>query len=62
MSKSFDNRKIDSVKITRRNFCRFYFLFFILLLCSIFYYVGEIIDFFGWKSLRLEFFYSVHDV
>jgi hypothetical protein len=46
----------------RWNYHRFYLLFFIFALCAIFYYFGEIIDFFHWDSLRLEFFYGVHDV
>ena len=41
---------------------RFYFLFFIFALCSIFYYFGEIVDFFNWSFLRWDFFYSVHDI
>ncbi len=49
-------------KSHRRNIYRFYFLFFIFVICSLFYYFGEIIDFFKWNSLRWEFFYSVHDI
>jgi hypothetical protein len=41
---------------------RFYLLFLIFALCGIFYYFGEIIDFFQWDPLRWSFFYSVHDI
>jgi len=44
-----------------REFYRLYLLGLMLLYCGLFYYFGEIVDFFGWKSLRWEFFYSVHD-
>jgi PAS domain-containing protein len=30
--------------------------------CTLFYYFGELVDFAGWKFLRWEFFYSVHDI
>jgi hypothetical protein len=46
----------------RWNIHRFYFLFFIFVICCVFYYLGEIIDFFNWDSLRWGFFYSVHDI
>lgn len=49
-------------KSHRWNIYRFYFLFFIFVICCIFYYFGEIIDFFKWDSLRWGFFYSVHDI
>ncbi len=31
-------------------------------ICTLFYYFGELVDFVGWKALRWEFFYSVHDI
>lgn len=31
-------------------------------LCALLYYFGELVDYAGWSSLRLEFFYGVHDV
>jgi hypothetical protein len=46
----------------RRDYYRFYLLFVIFILCCIFYYFGEIVDYFHWDALRLEFFYGVHDV
>ena len=49
-------------KSRRLNLRRFYFLFLTFALCSIFYYFGEIVDFFGWQVLRLSFFYGVHDI
>ena len=29
---------------------------------AVFYYFGELVDWVGWDALRLDFFYSVHDV
>ena len=54
--------KNSQEKSRKANLFRFYFVFFIFALCSIFYYFGEIVDFLGWEALRLSFFYSVHDV
>jgi len=54
--------KYSPEELRRLNIRRFYFLFFIFAICVIFYYFGEIIDFFGWDALRLNFFYTVHDI
>ncbi len=54
--------KYSPEKLRRVNIRRFYFLFLIFALSVIFYYFGEIADFFGWEFLRLNFFYGVHDV
>lgn len=45
-----------------RNSYRFYVLFLLYGLCTLFYYFGELVDFAGWEALRWSFFYSVHDV
>lgn len=37
------------------------FLFLIWGAYILFYYFGEIVDFFGWTTLRWDIFYSVHD-
>jgi DNA-binding winged helix-turn-helix (wHTH) protein len=29
--------------------------------CGVFYYFGQLVDFFNWTTLRWEFFYEVHD-
>ena len=34
----------------------------LLIICSLFYYFGELIDWAGWDALRAGFFYSVHDI
>lgn len=34
----------------------------LLLFSTVFYYFGELVDWAKWDALRLEFFYSVHDV
>jgi len=31
-------------------------------LCTLFYYFGELADFAGWEALRWDFFYGVHDI
>jgi K+-sensing histidine kinase KdpD len=31
-------------------------------LCTLFYYLGELVDIAGWEALRLNFFYDVHDI
>jgi hypothetical protein len=54
--------KSKAQKLERRNIYRFYLLFFIFALCSVFYYLGEIVDFFRWDFLRWDFLYSVHDI
>jgi DNA-binding winged helix-turn-helix (wHTH) protein len=30
-------------------------------ICTLIYYFGQLVDFAGWKALRWEFFYEVHD-
>lgn len=57
-----DTDSDNSQRYWKRNLHRFYLLFLIFALCSVFYYIGEIIDFFNWDCLRLGFFYGVHDV
>jgi len=42
-------------------FYRYYILGLMFLACSIFYYAGEIVDFFGWQSLHWVVFDSIHD-
>lgn len=34
----------------------------LLILCTLFYYFGELIDWAAWDVLRSEFFYGVHDI
>ena len=41
---------------------RLYMLPVLIVLCTLFYYFGELIDWATWNSIRSEFFYSVHDV
>ncbi|MFH0913894.1 MAG: PAS domain-containing protein, partial [Chloroflexota bacterium] len=43
-------------------FYRFYVLLVLFAYCAVFYYLGELVDFFGWGVLRLPFFYTVHDI
>jgi len=39
-----------------------YILLLLMILCSIFYYFGELVDWAAWESLRGSFFYGIHDV
>lgn len=34
----------------------------LLVLCSLFYYFGELVDWAAWDFLRVNFFYGIHDV
>jgi PAS domain-containing protein len=34
----------------------------LLIICALFYYFGELIDWTAWNVLRSEFFYGVHDI
>ena len=43
-------------------FYRLYILGLLLVFCSLFYYFGEIVDYFKWDSLRFDIFYTVHDM
>jgi hypothetical protein len=40
---------------------RLLILALMMLLCTLLYYFGELVDFLGWEALRWNFFYSVHD-
>jgi len=33
-----------------------------MLLCTVFYYFGELVDWAAWDALRLKFFYGIHDI
>jgi hypothetical protein len=56
------NNQKDSAQYSRKEYYRFYLLFVIFVLCCIFYYFGEIVDYFRWEALGLDFFYGVHDI
>ncbi|HEX9896584.1 MAG TPA: PAS domain-containing protein [Dehalococcoidales bacterium] len=43
-------------------FYRLYILGLLLFFCTLFYYFGEIVDYFKWDELRWDVFYVVHDV
>ena len=62
MSETAVGRRSNSEKISRRDFRRFYTMVLLFVLCVLFYYFGELIDFLGWEVLRWDFFYSVHDI
>ena len=62
MSKAKFSRDVARAGLRSRDFYKLYTLGILMVYCILFYYFGEIIDFFGWESLRWGFFYSVHDI
>jgi len=40
----------------------FYVLIALFVACTLFYYFGELVNLFGWESLRWDIFYTVHDL
>jgi PAS domain-containing protein len=55
-------REVVSTGLRSREFYRLYILGLLILYCGLFYYFGEIVDFFHWEALHWEFFYGVHDI
>ena len=41
---------------------RLFILPLLLVICTLFYYFGELVDWTAWDAVRREFFYGVHDV
>ncbi len=41
---------------------RLFILPVLLLLCTLFYYFGELVDWAAWDALRRDFFYGIHDI
>jgi hypothetical protein len=41
---------------------RLFTLPLLLLLCTAFYYFGELVSWTGWEALRRDFFYGIHDI
>jgi hypothetical protein len=50
------------VRIMKKTKLRMFILPVLFLLCTVFYYFGELIDWAAWDVLRTNFFYSVHDI
>jgi len=59
-SKSNSNR-LRQDETGKPNF-RLFILPLLLVLCTLFYYFGELVDWAAWEALRLQFFYGIHDV
>ncbi len=55
-------RRGASVSSGSSNAGKLYTLLFLFVFCTLLYYFGELVDFAGWKALRWDFFYTVHDV
>ena len=62
MNKATVGRQDASAEIRGRDLHRFYTTVLLLVFCTLFYYFGELIDFFGWAALHWDFFYGVHDI
>jgi len=45
-----------------RSTFRLYILPLLFVVCAIFYYFGELVDWVAWEVLRSNFFYGVHDI
>jgi len=39
----------------------FYILLALFIVCTVFYYFGELVNLFAWEALRWDIFYTVHD-
>jgi DNA-binding winged helix-turn-helix (wHTH) protein len=61
-------KKIKKVELSNRNAFAtlktryFYILLTLFAVCTLFYYFGELVDLVGWKAVRWDFFYDVHDI
>jgi PAS domain-containing protein len=51
---------LASLKIRDRG--KLFVLPMLLLLCTLFYYFGELVDWAAWDALRRDFFYGIHDI
>jgi PAS domain-containing protein len=54
--------KVVKAGLNDRMFRRLYVLGLLIFFCTLFYYFGEIVDYFKLDSLRWDIFYAVHDV
>lgn len=62
MKRSAPEKTHRLATLRTRNVYSFYILFFLLGACILFYYFGQLVDLVGWKALRWDIFYTVHDV
>ncbi len=46
----------------KRENLKLFILPLLLVVCTLFYYFGELVDWAAWDSLRNNFFYGIHDV
>ena len=56
---SFNGARGD--ESSKRSF-RIFILPLLLVFCTLFYYFGELVDWAAWETLRLRFFYGIHDI
>jgi len=55
-------RKMGLALLKIRDSGRLFILPVLLLLCTLFYYFGELVDWAAWDALRRDFFYGIHDI
>jgi len=41
---------------------RLFIIPLLMIFCTLFYYFGELVDWAAWDTLRLNFFYGIHDI
>lgn len=52
---------MENTALPRQSVGRFYLLLLQYVVCTLFYYLGEIFTLAGWDSVKWEFLYGVHD-
>lgn len=62
MNDTIFRRKMGLALLKIRDSGRLFILPVLLLLCTLFYYFGELVDWAAWDALRRDFFYGIHDI
>lgn len=62
MNDTIFRRKIGLALLKIRDSGRLFILPVLLLVCTLFYYFGELVDWAAWDALRRDFFYGIHDI
>ena len=61
MSRTTSWRRAALAPLRERRFWDSYIVLSLFGICTLFYYLGELVDFAGWASVRWDFLYTVHD-
>lgn len=62
MNDTIFRRKMGLALLKIRDSGRLFILPVLLLICTLFYYFGELVDWAAWDALRRDFFYGIHDI